>query len=96
MQPLQKNNRHLSFFLADSFISWKSGRVAECVCFENRFTSNSNGGSNPSSSAWIILELIFGIDQAHYFAHLSLIPQKTGYLLFQQRRALVLKWFSPV
>lgn len=28
----------------------KSGRAAECVCFENRFTSDGNGGSNPSSS----------------------------------------------
>lgn len=29
---------------------WKSGRVADCVCLENRFTFTGDGGSNPSSS----------------------------------------------
>lgn len=35
------------------FFSWKSGRVADCVCLENRFTSNGDEGSNPSSSVSI-------------------------------------------
>src|ERR1700722_9975013 len=38
---------------------WKSGRAAECVCFENRCWFTPTGGSNPSSS--IILTQILSL-----------------------------------